>query len=57
RRPGWAFVEILLLVAAIIATIVLFARISKAAALLLLPYLAWTLFATVLNGSIWVTNR
>lgn len=57
RRPGWAFVELLLLVAAIIATIVLFARISKTAAVLLLPYLAWTVFAAVLNGSIWVLNR
>lgn len=33
----------------VIATIVLFWRIRKLAALLLLPYLAWILFATVLN--------
>ncbi|WP_374406057.1 TspO/MBR family protein [Pelagerythrobacter sp.] len=33
----------------VIATIALFWRVRRAAALLLLPYLAWILFATVLN--------
>jgi benzodiazapine receptor len=40
---------ILLLDVALIATIVLFWKVRRAAALLLLPYLAWILFATVLN--------
>jgi tryptophan-rich sensory protein len=39
------------------ATILLFARISRPAALLLLPYLLWTTFAAVLNFSIWRLNR
>jgi tryptophan-rich sensory protein len=34
---------------AVIATIVLFRRIRPLAAWLLLPYLAWALFATALN--------
>ena len=32
-----------------LATIVAFWRVRRFAAVLLLPYLAWTLFATVLN--------
>ena len=38
-------------------TIVAFARISRLAALLLVPYLLWTAFATVLNTAIWRRNR
>lgn len=38
-------------------TIVAIAKVSRPAALLLAPYLAWTLFAAVLNGSIWRLNR
>lgn len=53
---GTALVEIVLLVAAILATIALFVRIHRAAALLLVPYACWTLFATALNGSIWLLN-
>ena len=51
-----AFYWILALDVLIIATLVLFWRIRKAAGLLLLPYLAWTLFATYLNYSISVLN-
>lgn len=34
---------------AVAATVILFWRVRRAAALLLLPYLAWSLFAAVLN--------
>jgi translocator protein len=54
--PGWAFVEILLLWVAIVATILLFRDISATAAWLLVPYLAWVSFAAVLNGTIWRLN-
>jgi benzodiazapine receptor len=57
RSPGWALVEILLLCAAIVATTLTFYRISRTAGLLLLPYLLWSSFAVVLNGSIWRLNR
>jgi benzodiazapine receptor len=53
---GMAFAEILLLLASIAATIVLFARISRLAALLLVPYLAWVAFASALNLAIWQLN-
>jgi translocator protein len=57
RAPGWAVVEILFLWVALAATIVAFLKISRTAALLLLPYLLWTSFAAVLNHSIWRLNR
>jgi tryptophan-rich sensory protein len=57
RAPGAALVEILVLWAAIVATIIAFARISTCAALLLVPYLLWTTFATALNAAIWRLNR
>lgn len=53
---GLAFAEIVLLWLTIIATIVLFARHSRPAALLLVPYLAWVTFASTLNLAIWVLN-
>jgi len=54
---GLALVEIILLWAAILATIFAFWKISKPAALVLLPYIIWVSFAVVLNGAIWVLNR
>lgn len=41
---------------AIIATIIAFARVSRKAALLLVPYLLWVSFATYLNVAIWRLN-
>jgi len=52
-----AAVVIVLLWALILATILLFYRISKAAAYLLVPYIFWVTFATVLNISLYVLNR
>jgi tryptophan-rich sensory protein len=57
RLPGVAFMEIILLWGAIAATAYLFWRAVPAAGLLLLPYLAWVGFASVLNGAIWFLNR
>lgn len=51
-----AFAEILLLWALILATILMFARISKFAAALLLPYLVWVGFASALNFALWSLN-
>ncbi|MFA6106671.1 MAG: tryptophan-rich sensory protein [Patescibacteria group bacterium] len=41
---------------AILATIVMFSKISKPAAWLLLPYILWVSFAGFLNYSIWRLN-
>ena len=54
---GGALVEILALWLAIAATIAAFATVRRSAAALLLPYLAWTTFATVLTATIWRLNR
>ncbi len=56
RMPGWAFAEIVVLWLAIAITALLFARHSKFAAVMMLPYLAWTGFAAVLNFAIWRMN-
>ncbi|MDQ3127599.1 MAG: tryptophan-rich sensory protein [Chloroflexota bacterium] len=52
-----ALVGILALWLAIAATIVAFGRVRTSAAALLLPYLAWTSFATILTATIWSLNR
>ena len=56
RNPGAAFAEILLLWAAILATVFAFFRQSRLASGLLLPYLIWVTFAAALNFSIWRLN-
>jgi tryptophan-rich sensory protein len=53
RNPGAAFVEIIFLWLAILATVIAFAKISKPAAILLLPYILWVSFAAFLDYSIW----
>jgi tryptophan-rich sensory protein len=52
-----AAVLIVILWTLIAASIWLFSRISKAAAYLLVPYILWVSFATVLNISLYVLNR
>lgn len=54
---GWAFVEIMIMLLFISLTILSFVKINRTAALLLLPYLCWVSFATVLNGTIWFLNK
>ena len=56
KSPGAAFVEIVVLWAAIAATIALFKLISTAAAALLIPYILWVTFAAALNFAIWRLN-
>jgi tryptophan-rich sensory protein len=52
RRPAGGVVVIALLWLAIVATILAFAPLSLPAALLLVPYLAWVTFASLLNLAI-----
>jgi len=56
HSPGWALVNIVLLWLAIVWTIIVFYKISKPAAYLLLPYILWVSFAAYLNYTIWVLN-
>lgn len=57
RSPGLALIEITLLWIAIAVNIAMFSRVSKPAAWLLVPYIAWVSFAAYLNSAIWVLNR
>ena len=52
-----AFTTIVLLIALVTATLATFWTIRKAAALLLVPYLAWTGFAGLLCWTLWQANR
>jgi len=52
RQPLWGLVEIAALWIAIAITIVLFYRVRKLAAVMLLPYIAWVSFAISLNAGI-----
>ncbi|MBC7941032.1 MAG: tryptophan-rich sensory protein [Chitinophagaceae bacterium] len=56
RQGAPALAEIAVLWLLIAATIVAFWRLHRAAALLLLPYLAWVSFAAALNLSLWRLN-
>ncbi len=51
------FLDILLIDVTLIATIWLFWKASRPAAVLLMPYLAWTLYVTYLNAALVVLNR
>ena len=53
---GAALADILLLIALIAATTIAFWRIDRRAGLLLLPYLLWVGYASLLNGGIWLMN-
>ncbi|CAG1016572.1 Tryptophan-rich protein TspO [Burkholderiaceae bacterium] len=56
HRGALAAVEVLVLWALIAATAVAFARTSRLAALLLVPYLLWVGFASMLTWAVWRSN-
>jgi translocator protein len=52
-----AFIIIVLMWNFILMTILKFKKIDKTASFLLIPYLLWVTFATILNFSLWYLNR
>lgn len=56
QRIDAALVELAVLWLAALATIAAFARLSRAASWLLVPYLLWTSFALALNAAFWRLN-
>jgi tryptophan-rich sensory protein len=56
RQPGLALAEIVLLLAAVAACTAAFWRADRIAGLMMVPYAAWTAFASVLNFEIWRLN-
>lgn len=56
HQIGGAAIEIVILWFAILATMIAFFQRSTLAGLLLLPYLGWVTFATVLTWTLWRLN-
>jgi len=56
QNPGLALVNIALLFVSIVATMVLFYKISRPAMYLLIPYILWVSFASYLNYAIYALN-
>jgi len=57
QLPFSAFINIVTLWLAILATILRFNKISKTAGYLLIPYILWVSFASVLNLAIVILNK
>ena len=57
KRIDLALAVIVVLLVLIVATVRRFYQVNRLAGLLLVPYLAWVTFATVLNATIWQLNR
>lgn len=53
---GIALVEIIVMWVAILATIILFSKVLPWTGYILIPYLCWVSFASLLNASIWWLN-
>jgi translocator protein len=56
RSPFLALIDIAFMWVAIVLTTIAFAKVSRRAALLMLPYLLWVSFASLLNFDIWRLN-
>ncbi len=56
RSPLLGLIDILILWGLILITIIKFHRVSRPAAYLLIPYILWVSFATILNLSILLLN-
>jgi tryptophan-rich sensory protein len=57
RSPLAGLLVIVPLLVFVFLTTVSFFRISRPAGILMIPYLLWVGFATILNASIWMLNR
>ncbi len=56
QSPLFAFIEIIILWISILLSIIYFFKISKSASYLLIPYILWVSFASILNFSIYYLN-
>jgi translocator protein len=57
HKPQFALIEIFILLSFIILTVKSFYRLHKMAAYLLIPYLLWVSFATILNAAMVWLNK
>ncbi len=56
HRLGWAWLELSLLLVIVVLCIRAFRLLSKSAAYLMAPYLAWLIFSWLLNLACWTMN-
>ena len=56
QRIGLGLIEIFFLIFLITANIIYFLKTNKIAGYLLIPYLIWVLYASILNYNIWILN-
>jgi translocator protein len=57
HQIGAAVVDVVVLWIFILATTLAFSKIALAASWLMVPYLAWVTFASILNATVWRLNR
>ena len=57
QQPSLALVEIVILWITILLTMIYFSRVNRLSTWLLLPYLLWVSFASILNAAIFWLNR
>lgn len=56
KNPGIALIDIIILLVMMIITTLYFWKVERKAAWMMLPYIAWVGFATVLNFTLWQMN-
>ena len=56
KKIGLSFIEILFLSCLILINIIYFFKINKTASYLLIPYLVWVFYASLLTYNIWMLN-
>ena len=56
RMIGAALIEVVVLLAAVLVTQLMFWRQDRVAGLLFVPYAAWVSFAMLLNAALWALN-
>jgi len=57
RSPLLGLIEIAVLWVTILLTIIYFFKVSRPAGVLLVPYILWVSFASLLNCYVWILNR
>lgn len=57
KNLGWALLDIVALWGVLLTTTAAFHRVDPTAGYLILPYLAWVSFATVLTATLYASNR